>query len=86
MTLYHKGPKGIEVYEFLPCTGYEATTRVLSEAERAFKRHLFDCFPTQRQTLSWFPIEAERFRPAPYYDFTRPPHEGRCSMKSFPGA
>jgi LmbE family N-acetylglucosaminyl deacetylase len=84
MTSYHQGPTGIAVYEFLPCAAYEATTRVLSEAERAFKRRLLDCFPTQRQTLGWFPIEVERFRPAPRYDFARPPHEGPPFYEAFP--
>jgi LmbE family N-acetylglucosaminyl deacetylase len=84
MTSYHKGPTGIEVYEFLPCEGCEATTLVLSTAERAFKRRLLDAFPTQRRTLSCFPIEVERFRPAPRYDFTRAPHEGPLFYEDFP--
>jgi N-acetylglucosamine malate deacetylase 2 len=84
MTSYHQGPQGIEVYEFLPYAGYEATTLVLSTAERAFKRRLLDCFPTQRRTLAWFPIGTERFRPAPPYNFTQPPHQGALFYEHFP--
>jgi N-acetylglucosamine malate deacetylase 2 len=43
----------------------------------------YDCFVTQREILTWFPIEVERFRPAPAYDFTHPPHEGRLFYEQF---
>jgi N-acetylglucosamine malate deacetylase 2 len=84
MTSYHNGPKGIEVYDFLPCAEGQITTCVLTEAERAFKRRVLDCFPTQHQTLSLFPVEIERFRPAPRYGFTEPPHEGQLFYEYFP--
>jgi hypothetical protein len=69
--------------EFLPCPGDEVTTLVLGEAERALKRRLIDCFATQKLVLADFPIELERFRPAPAYDFTRPPHEGRLHYEAY---
>ena len=30
-----------------------------------------------------FPIAIERFRPAPDYDFTQPPHEGRLFYENY---
>jgi N-acetylglucosamine malate deacetylase 2 len=84
ITAYHNSATGIEVCDFLPSSGCETTTLVLSEAERDFKRCLFDCFPTQRRTLSLFPIAIERFRPAPRYRFTQPPHEGSLFYEHFP--
>lgn len=48
----------------------------LDDAQRALKRRMFDCFATQRDVLAQFPIARERFRAAPRYDFSRPPHEG----------
>ena len=84
MTSYHNSATGIEVCDFLPGSGCEATTLVLSEAERDFKQRLFDCFPTQQRTLSLFPIAIERFRPASRYRFTQPPHEGSLFYEHFP--
>lgn len=48
----------------------------LDEEQRALKRRMFDCYATQRDVLAQFPIDYERFRRAPAYDFTKPPHEG----------
>ncbi|MBI3802759.1 MAG: PIG-L family deacetylase [Nitrospirae bacterium] len=67
----------------LPAGGSEQTVVVLSEAERELKRRMFSCFMTQQKVLSAFPIAVERFRPAPIYDFTQPPHPGRLHYESF---
>jgi LmbE family N-acetylglucosaminyl deacetylase len=72
--LYHNRGGALCSGEFL---SGESVAVNLSAAERAFKQKLVDCFTTQKQTLSWISIERECFRPAPEYDFTRPPHEGR---------
>jgi len=40
------------------------------------KRRMFECLETKRDVLAQFPIEMERFRVAPCYDFSRPPHAG----------
>ena len=77
---------GAEVFEF---AGYHAdaegnltTQRFLGEAEievalsaadLARKRAMITCFHTQREILSRFDPAVERFRPAPVYDFSRPP-------------
>jgi LmbE family N-acetylglucosaminyl deacetylase len=78
MTSYHLGPEGLRPGEFLADAAADAqlATVVLSPAEAAGKRALFACFATQRDTLQFFPLAVERFRPAPRYDFRRPPHAG----------
>ncbi|HET9623355.1 MAG TPA: PIG-L family deacetylase [Kofleriaceae bacterium] len=59
---------------FLP-GGPAQTTVVLSPDERARKRRMYACYRTQALE-GFFTCELERFRPAPRYDFTRPPHVG----------
>jgi len=46
----------------------------LSTEEYQAKRAMLDCFPSQMEFLSRFPIGCERFRPAPARDFSKPPH------------
>lgn len=48
----------------------------LDEEQIYRKQRMYECFTTQRDVLAQFPIEIERFRVAPCYDFTRPPHAG----------
>jgi len=83
MTSYHAGPEGMRVGEFLRAGSGKVITLVLSEAERAFKQRLFECYRSQRKVLSSFPTACERFRLAPCYDFTRAPHEGRLFYENF---
>jgi LmbE family N-acetylglucosaminyl deacetylase len=84
MTSYHNSPAGIETGTFLPADGRPVTTLVLPEHQRARKRRMLDCFATQRQTLEYFRCNIERFRGAPRYDFSRPPHEGTLYYEMFP--
>jgi hypothetical protein len=37
---------------------------------------------SQREVLRAFPVDTERFRPAPRYDFSRPPHVGPLLYES----
>lgn len=60
-----------------------AVTALLTPDERALKRRMMECYATQRETLRYFPVEVERFRPAPAYDFARPPHAGRLFYENF---
>jgi LmbE family N-acetylglucosaminyl deacetylase len=83
ITGYHLAPEGRVLAEFLPRPGSVVTTLVLGERERAFKQRLVDGFLTQRRVLADFPIEVERLRPAPAYDFTRPPHGGPLYYEQF---
>ena len=75
-TSYHVGPKGLLVAEFLRDFG-DVLTVELTETQKGRKRWMLACFATQSEVLKYFPIDREKFRVAPPYDFTRPPHEGR---------
>jgi LmbE family N-acetylglucosaminyl deacetylase len=46
----------------------------LTAQEQQRKLDRIHCFETQRETLGGFPLEWERFRIAPPYDFCLPPH------------
>jgi N-acetylglucosamine malate deacetylase 2 len=50
----------------------------LSGTAYAAKRLMIDCFGSQRRELEELgaDLSTERFRPAPAYDFNRPPHDG----------
>lgn len=83
MTSYHNGTYGMVAGQFLP-DGQSPTYRhELSATECSFKRRLFACYKTQQRTLRWFPMEAEAYRIAPRYDFSRPPHEGKLFYEQF---
>lgn len=83
MAFYHCGPHGIRTGEFLPDGETPGITLPLNPDEIAFKRRLLNCFASQAETLGYFRLEAECFRIAPAYDFTRPPHEGRLFYEYF---
>ena len=72
---YHAGPGGLVTGTFLrrPERMVEVAYP-LSPVERERKQAVFDCFATQKQTLSLFRLDAERFRIAPEYEFWRPAH------------
>jgi LmbE family N-acetylglucosaminyl deacetylase len=74
-TSYHRAADGgVAVGEFLPGSGEEEWTLGLPAEERARKERMLAAFATQQRTLAPFRAEAERFRVAPAYDFTLPPH------------
>jgi LmbE family N-acetylglucosaminyl deacetylase len=81
MALYHGGPGRLVTSEFLsgPSEAADApqeTAAWLSPAQRVTKQRMLECFTSQRELLRQFPSDVERFRPAPRYDFTCPPHLG----------
>lgn len=72
MTSYHANPDGtLCAHAFLDGEG--ALHIDLSPAEQARKRRMFACFRTQSEVLAGFGVEHEAYRPAPGYDFRRPP-------------
>ena len=83
MTSYHRRDERVVYSEFLPREGSSPVTFPLTQHARSLKRKMFECFHTQREVLCWFPIEVERFRKAPPYNFTRPPHAGRLHYDYF---
>ena len=83
-TSYFAGRAGMVTGRFLPREGTEITTIPLSFDQRMLKRRMLDCFVTQQQMLLAFnKLDAERFRPAPDYDFTAPPHAGKLNYENF---
>src|SRR4051812_39042473 len=70
--------------DFLPSHLHHTLTVSLSAEQQHFKKTLFSCFQTQQSVLADFPLDAERFRSAPGYDFRKPPHEGRLYYENFP--
>jgi len=82
--LYHAGPGGMEVCEFLPVEGAGRIETVVLEPEAlSLKKKMIRCFKTQSAVLSAFPAGIERFRLAPSYDFSVPPHEGMLFYENF---
>lgn len=82
---YHAGDGGIVTGRFLPAPGNPPEAAYeLTPDEQAHKRALLRCFTTQTETLSYFSLSQERFRIAPHYDFTRPPHSGPAFYDGFP--
>ena len=73
MAGYHAAPDGgIEIGRFL--SGPADIVVPLSAGEQVRRDAMLACFTTQRTTLaSFFGMREARFRPAPRYDFTRPP-------------
>jgi len=83
MASYHNGPGGMTVGVFLPAATCHEIIHNLSDAERAFKQRLYQCYRSQQNMLRCFPIAVERFRTAPAYDFAQPPHTGRLLYEDF---
>lgn len=80
---YHAGSNGnIETSRFLPSDISELVIK-LSDEERAIKKDMFECYRTQKGSLRQFAIDEERFRPAPLYDFTEPPHPGKLFYQNY---
>jgi N-acetylglucosamine malate deacetylase 2 len=82
---YHGGPAGFQAGTFLRSDGWMPEMFYeLSDSERKRKQKLVTCFATQRETLKGFHDATERFRIAPVYDFTRPPHPGKLLYEHYP--
>lgn len=77
LTGYHNRGGRRVVHEFLPFPGAgPARSLRLSKPARELKARMYECFRTQQKCLQQFSVDVERFRPAPRYVFTKPPHEG----------
>jgi LmbE family N-acetylglucosaminyl deacetylase len=70
---------------FLPHEAADRDQRLvrLSTADRLLKRQMFNVFSSQRSLLRNFSVEFERFRPAPRYVFTKPPHLGVLNYERY---
>src|ERR1700738_456042 len=83
LTSYHNFSGTRRVFNFLPFIGAEERTIQLTDAEKGLKKRMYQEFASQRQGLERFPIDLERFRPAPRYLFTKAPHEGLLDYERF---
>jgi N-acetylglucosamine malate deacetylase 2 len=81
LTSYHNYNGKRRLFEFLPAAMNPIKTIKLSAEAREAKRQMFELFTSQRALLRSFPIEVERFRRAPRYLFTVPPHEGELDYE-----
>jgi len=82
---YHAGPNGMVTGRFLPHpSSVHEVVYQLSPEERQRKQALLKCFTTQKEVLSCFKVEEERFRIAPEYNFRKPPHGGHVLYDQFP--
>jgi len=77
MTSYHVRNGQCVTGEFLNPEPASEIALELSEDDRRRKRRMLDGYRSQRLVLERFPIVTERFRIAPAYDFSHPPHDGR---------
>jgi LmbE family N-acetylglucosaminyl deacetylase len=55
----------------------------LSDEARARKQAMFAAHASQAHVLGRFPVDSERFRVAPDYDFGKPPHEGQLYYERY---
>jgi len=82
MTSYHARGGRCVSGEFLdPDTAGEIPFQ-LSEEDHKRKREMLDEYGSQQLVLANFPLEAERIRRAPAYDFSLPPHAGTLWYES----
>ncbi len=75
-TSYHARGDSWVFSEFLPSSDDVERVVPLNADAQALKQKLLACYPSQASVLRSVPLEQERFRIAPTYDFTRPPHDG----------
>jgi LmbE family N-acetylglucosaminyl deacetylase len=84
MAGYHAGRQGMETGCFLPVPGSAPVRLPVPPAAKKRKQCMIACFATQQRVLAGFPVDVEVLRPAPRYDFTRPPHAGRLHYEDHP--
>jgi N-acetylglucosamine malate deacetylase 2 len=85
MTSYFRKEGRRVVHEFLPHKRADLDRRdvELDDAMQEKKQQMYDCFTSQQRIIQTFSLEIEKFRPAPRYVFTRPPHEGELNYERF---
>jgi LmbE family N-acetylglucosaminyl deacetylase len=81
-TSYHNCGGQIRTGAFLQAETTVSVNR-LNPEQRERKRRMLACFRTQAETLRQFDVDREKFRPAPEYDFSRPPHDGVLFYEQF---
>ncbi len=82
---YHARDCEIVRGEFWPDPDCPESALALDAAQRARKRAALSKFVTQRSAIAPFPMDVERLRPAPCYDFSAPPPPGVVLYDRFGG-
>jgi N-acetylglucosamine malate deacetylase 2 len=83
LTSYH-GLNGRRVHaDFLPFWPVPLRRVDLPTESQLLKARMFRYFTTQQKVLSAFPLNVERFRIAPRYVFTIPPHDGPLDYERY---
>lgn len=82
-TSYHQRCGKMASFDFLPDGDSEIFETRLSAPERELKKAVLAAYTTQQRVLQYFPLERERMRQAPQYDFTMPPHAGALYYDQF---
>lgn len=77
MPYYALGASGMVAQRFVAAPARPELALDLTAPERALKRRMIAAHASQSRTLAPFQADCERFRPAPAYDFTRLPNDGR---------
>jgi LmbE family N-acetylglucosaminyl deacetylase len=77
MPFYFLGADGLVVQRFTPGFADDEVVIHLGSEAQALKRAMIASHATQRETLSLFGAQTERFRHAPAYDFSALPNGGR---------
>jgi LmbE family N-acetylglucosaminyl deacetylase len=77
MTSYHAHEGRCIMGEFLHPGSTPEVCFELSHNDQERKRKMMDAHASQRLVLENFPIDQERLRIAPEYNFSEPPHEGK---------
>ena len=85
MSSYNAANGDRVVQQFLPHRRADLDQRLvrLGRKQRLLKERMYACFETQQRVLGEFSTEFEKFRPAPRYVFTRPPHEGVLNYERY---
>ena len=81
---YRLGPEGILLQNFVSHPGGDAIEVPLTEEWRLLKQNMLAAHVTQEEVLRGFSRNVERFRPAPNYDFSKLPNEGRLLYEAMP--
>lgn len=76
MTGYHRESGALECGVFIPYSDVPELNIATPPGELERKRSMLACFRSQRGRMPPIALDQERFRPAPTYDFTAPPHTG----------
>lgn len=80
---YHNATGFVTLGRFIPrVTTWGAEAR-LSPAECDLKREAIQAHKTQLRVTAGFPVDVERYRLAPRYRFTAPPHPGTLYYEHF---